>query len=244
MVENLSAEEGRRPPLRGAEVTERIKAFILQNELQPGDALPTEATLCSELGASRSSVREAIKTLSALDIVDVRHGHGTYVGKLSMAALLEGLTFKAMLSSQDDFAVLSELVEVRQLLEQGLAQSIVAAFDENLNRSLSELVDQMRLLADSGEPFVDQDRSFHLLLMQPLQNHLVGQLTTAFWDIQAIVAPLLDSTTTDVQETVDAHAEIVRAAASGDTYRFINAIADHYAPVRRQLRTQMTTAPR
>ena len=241
MTQEFAAEPPRRAPLRGAEVTERIKSYILQHHLRPGDALPTESTLCAELGASRSSVREAIKTLSALDIVDVRHGHGTYVGRLSLSALLEGLTFRAMLSTQDDFAVLSELVGVRQLLEQGLAQPIVDAFDHQLDSSLTDLVDQMRTLAARGEPFVEQDRAFHLMLMQPLQNKLVGQLTAAFWDIHALVAPLLETTATDVQDTVDAHQEIVRAAASNDTARFVTAVAAHYAPVRRQLHARMST---
>lgn len=239
MVQESIASTTGRGALRRAEVTEQIKGYILRNNLGPGDALPTETTLCAELGASRSSVREAIKTLSALDIVDVRHGHGTYVGRLSLAALVEGLTFRAKLSSQDDFAVLNELVGVRQLLEQGLAGAIIDAFDDRMNQSLSRLVAEMDSCAERGEPFVEQDRAFHLLLMEPLRNQIVSQLTAAFWDVQAIVAPLLEAPPTDVRATVAAHAAIVRAAADGSVTQFVQAIDAHYAPVRRELRAKI-----
>jgi DNA-binding FadR family transcriptional regulator len=224
-----------RPASRRQDVTEQIKAYILEHNLAPGDPLPTESTLCQALGASRSSVREAIKTLSALDIVDVRHGHGTYVGRLSLAALVEGLAFKAMLNSHDDFTVLGELIGVRQLLEQGLAGSIVEAFDDELRDGLAELVGEMHTRADRGEPFVEQDRAFHMLLMEPIGNQLVSQLTGAFWDVHAIVAPLLEPTPADTQDTADAHGAIVEAAAAGDVPGFVQAIATHYAPVRKQI---------
>jgi DNA-binding FadR family transcriptional regulator len=221
--------------LRQHEVAERIKQYILHNRLEPGDALPTEAELCDAVGASRSSVREAIKTLTALDIVEVRHGHGTYVGRLSLAALVESLTFRGLLSRADDFRVLSELVEVRQTIEQGLAGSIVAAFDEALHGELLDLADQMAEQAARGEPFIEQDREFHLLLMEPLGNELITQLTAAFWDVQAIVTREMDTTPESVRETVEAHHAIVAAAAAGDVAAFARAVEAHYAPVRRRL---------
>ncbi|MFC4059605.1 FadR/GntR family transcriptional regulator [Planomonospora corallina] len=221
--------------LRQHEVAERIKQYILQNRLGPGDPLPTEAELCDAVGASRSSVREAIKTLTALDIVEVRHGHGTYVGRLSLAALVESLTFRGLLSRADDLRVLSELVEVRQTIEQGLAGPIVAAFDESLRRELLDLADQMAERAARGESFVEQDREFHLLLMEPLGNELITQLTAAFWDVHAIVARTLEVSPESVRETVDAHHAIVRAAAAGDVAAFTRAVEAHYAPVKRRL---------
>ena len=68
-----------------------IKDYILQTHLKPGDPLPTEAQLCADLGVSRSSVREAVRTLVALDIVQVRHGHGMFVGQVSMRPMIESL---------------------------------------------------------------------------------------------------------------------------------------------------------
>lgn len=222
--------------LRQREVAERIKQYILHHRLRPGDALPTEAELRAAIGASRSSVREAIKALTALDIVEVRHGYGTYVGKLSLAALVESLSFRGLLSRSDDYQVLSELVQVRQTLEQGLASAIIPALGEDLRGELERLTDAMDERARAGETFIEQDREFHLLLMKPLGNELVTQLTAAFWDVHAIVAPTMPTTPESVRETVAAHRAIVRAASAEDLHGFAEAIAAHYAPVRRHLR--------
>lgn len=236
---SITNQSGPDPLAKGTTVTDRIKSYILQNHLGPGDLLPTEAEICKALEVSRSSVREAVKTLDALDIVEVRHGHGTYVGELSMSALVESLTFRAMLSSRDDLAALEELIDVRQMLEQGLASRIVSSFDDALHEALNDEVAEMKGLAARGESFVDQDRRFHLLLMGPLENQLIAQLTGAFWDVQSIVAPRLGASPADARTTAEAHGNIVEAAARGSVPEFIQAVAEHYEPVRRQIATQI-----
>ncbi|MDE9367296.1 GntR family transcriptional regulator [Luteipulveratus sp. YIM 133132] len=218
------------------EATERIKAYILDHRLHAGDALPTEAELMTAIGASRSSVREAIKTLSALDIVEVRHGHGTFVGRLSMSAMVESLAFRSMLSSASDYTVLADLVSIREMLEQGLAGRIIDGFDAEQERGLSTLARAMHDLAELGRPYVEEDRQFHLLLLKPLGNELVVQLTGAFWEVQSRVAPSLAVTEEDWLRTADAHVEIVAAAAARDRDRLHAAIEEHYAPVKNHIR--------
>ncbi|WP_017604767.1 FadR/GntR family transcriptional regulator [Nocardiopsis alkaliphila] len=230
MTENLLKPTPKNT-LRGHEVTEQIKNFILRNGLTSGDPLPTESELCSELGASRSSVREAIKRLSALDIVEVRHGHGTYVGRLSLNALVESLTFRGRLSSGDDLATLSELVTVRKVLEQGMGEAIIQAYDDEQHSALEALVLRMEEAAERGESFIEEDRSFHLMLLAPMNNHLVTQLTGAFWDVQAVVAPLLLTTEAEARETAAAHRAIIESARHGDLPAFVAAVAEHYAPI-------------
>src|SRR5699024_10966061 len=87
---------------RKVTTSDRIKALILAARLRPGHRRPTEGELCARLGVSRSNVSEAIRKLTTLDIVDVRPGHGTYVGQMSLDALLEALVFRGVLSPGDD----------------------------------------------------------------------------------------------------------------------------------------------
>ncbi|GEB52434.1 MULTISPECIES: FadR/GntR family transcriptional regulator [Streptomyces] len=222
------------------EVTEGIKHYILENRLRPGDPLPTEAALCEALGASRSSVREAVKTLHALDIVEVRHGHGTYVGGLSLAALVESLTFRGMLGADDDMRVMADLLEARELFERGLAERIAAGASAEYLDTLDVLVARMREQAAAdgadGAGFVEADRAFHAHFVSASGNALIGQLSVAFWDVYALVAPYLNVVGPgDGQDTVAAHQRIVDAARAGDADGLSAALADHYAPLRRRL---------
>lgn len=220
------------------EVVEGIKRYILDERLRPGDPLPTEPALCEALGASRSSVREAVKILAALDIVEVRHGHGTYVGSTSsLSALVESLTFRGLLSPDDDFQVMADLVDVRELFERGMADRIISSLDAGELDRLDSLVATMRETGvGDGHGFVAADRAFHALLVAPLGNDLIGQLSMAFWDVYTIVAPHLQGFThADEAETVAAHQNIVDAARAGDVTAFLKALGEHYAPVRRRI---------
>lgn len=214
--------------------TEAIKSLILEEELRPGDPLPTETALCERLGVSRSSVREAIRTLTSLDIVEVRHGRGTFVGGLSLDPLINGLTFRAKADAHEDLRTLREVLDVRIALDLSVAETLVSEYSGAPNAELDRLVRTMTEKAQAGELFLEEDRAFHALLLSSVDNTLISELVTAFWTIHTEVQPYLGvAPGDDIIETARAHGTMLDAVRAGDAEAYRAAVHAHYAPLRR-----------
>ena len=222
-------------PWREPSVGDRIKEYIVANHLRPGDPLPTEHELSDRLKVSRSRVREAVKTLSALDIVEVRHGYGTSAGRMSLDALVQSLAFRSMLQPDDGQHVLADLIDIRELIETSLSSLIVARLTPDAAAAMRDITSAMRAKAVRGEEFQQEDRDFHRLLVETTGNALAVQLTGAFWDVHSMAGELLGPPV-DLVETADAHVAILDAVDGGDPARVAEAIREHYIPVRRRMR--------
>lgn len=220
----------------GGDVVARIKDLILRSGLHPGDPMPTEARLVEELGVARSSVREAMRTLSSLDIVEVRHGHGTFVGRMSLAPLVDGLLFRARLNDGNDLRTLREVVQARIALDLSIGQRLVEAWrEEDLAPARAE-VERMRAAHAAGRSFAEADQAFHAAVLSKLGNELMMQLGDAFWQVHTSALPLLDvPPATDIRLTIEAHDAIVDALEAGDTAAYEKAVRAHYSPLERNL---------
>ncbi|SPT53834.1 L-lactate utilization operon repressor [Actinomyces bovis] len=224
------------PTTQSSTAMAAIKDYIIKENLGPGDPLPTESQLCTKLGVSRSSVREAVRTLVALDIVDVRHGHGMFVGQVSMRPMVESLVFRGRLNPGDDFQALRDVVQVRELLDHALAPEVVAAWKGREEPVLDQVVAEMTSLAATGSLFTEQDRTFHSMLLAPLENHLFRNLTDAFWSVHTLTVPLLGASTPEnINRTALAHAQMLAAARAGDLDAYRAAVHEHYLPLKQVL---------
>lgn len=218
-------------------VREEIKRYIVEHRLRPGDPMPTELVLCEELGVSRSSVREAMSQLHALDIVSVQQGRGTFVGDISLAPLVDSVTFRCLADHRSASAALRDIIEVRRALDIGQASAVTQAMRGRRHPDLHRLVDEMVAKASRGERFPDEDRAFHLGLQacatsNPLASNLIG----AFWDIHTAV--ITDAERPDAAGmcvTAQAHASMLEAAEAGDGPAFVEAVCAHYEPLLRVL---------
>lgn len=155
----------RRPERRlSGQIQREVMQLILDRKLRAGAPLPTEAELMEDLGVSRNSVREALKALQALDIVDIRHGYGTYVGEASLTPLVDGLTFRTLARPSDDASALAEILQVREVLEEGLIRRVAGTLSEAELDRLESVVTRMETAGQEGGPFAELDREFHELL--------------------------------------------------------------------------------
>lgn len=149
------------------EAIEQIRTLIRSGALPPGSRLPPENELAAQLGLSRNSMREAVKALEMVRVLDVRRGDGTYVTSLEPRLLLEGLGLAVDLLQ--DESVLS-VVEVRRLLEPaatGLAAERIT--DEGLAR-LEERLREMDEAGSDAERQVAADAAFHLEVFAATRN--------------------------------------------------------------------------
>lgn len=211
--------------------TTAIKDLILARGLRPGDPMLTEAELVEELGVSRSNVREAVRTLVALDILDVRHGTGTFVGKLSMRPLVDAMVFRGVMEGDANAGLLEEIVEVRQGLDQALAPRVLERLAGADAEPLKACVAEINACAERGETFGDVDRRFHLLLAKELGNGVYSQLVAAFWDIHMAITPGFPVARHDIKASAAAHERMLGAALAGDLESYRAAVSDHYDPI-------------
>nr|WP_152775445.1 FadR/GntR family transcriptional regulator [Streptomyces spongiae] len=231
-MRRMSQETGnrRRPERRvSSQIQRDVMQLILDRKLQAGAPLPTETELMEDLGVSRNSVREALKALQALDIVDIRHGYGTYVGEASLTPLVDGLTFRTLARPDDDPGALAEILQVREVLEEGLIRRVAATLSDAELDHLEAVVDRMEAAGKAGEPFPELDREFHELLYASLGNALVPQLLGAFWTVFRRVSGARGWTDDPSPElTVRRHRDIVTALRAHDVEAAQRAMADHF----------------
>lgn len=154
------------------EAIEKIKAMIVGGAIRPGDRLPGEAELAGSLGLSRNSLREAVRALALMRILDVRQGDGTYIASLSVASLVDALGF--LIDFQRDASVL-EIFEVRRILEPAATALAAATIGDDLVAELQADLDRLRPDSTVDE-FVTHDLRFHLRIAQASGNALLASL--------------------------------------------------------------------
>lgn len=209
-----------------------IMDLILHNNLAAGSPLPTEAELCSALGVGRNTLRESLKVLQALGVVEIRHGYGMFVAPTNFDALTTGLTFRGRLSLRQQGKEALELVDVRQTLESGLiGQAMTLMTEEHLAR-IEETVREMESLADQGQALAAVDSEFHRQLFEPLGNELLTHLMSVFWDVYSHIHAEAGMEATSLHATALMHREIYEAVRSGDKALASERINSHFDGIR------------
>ena len=207
------------------DVTLRIMSMIRNGELRPGDKLPSERQLAEAFGVSRVSLREGLRTLAFMKVLDVRTGDGTYVSSLDAQELVEPLTFVIELSQRTLF----ELVQARQLIEPFLAeQAALHASDDEI----AQLRGCLALMEVSGEDYpqmVESDKELHRLIAEAAQNAFLYRFITTLSALVMKRRPEFQRDKDWVPRTIKMHRAIVEAIAARDASAAKKAMVAHLA---------------
>ena len=149
---------------------DRLKDMIRSGAINPGDRLPREPDLAEALGVSRNSLREAVRALSLLRILDVRQGDGTYVTELAADTLLAALS--VVVDFHGDATVL-EILEVRRILEPAATALAATRIDEPTLAELERVLDRTTA-SSSVEELVSTDVEFHRRIAAVAGNSALG----------------------------------------------------------------------
>ncbi|MDI2033243.1 FadR/GntR family transcriptional regulator [Paenarthrobacter nitroguajacolicus] len=212
-----------------------IMELILERELEAGDPLPTESELSVALGVGRNTLRESLKVLQALGVIEIRHGFGMFVAPSNFDALADGLTFRGRLSLRHQGLEALQLVDVRQALESGLIGSSMDVMTKEQLATIEESVKQMEELAAAGENFVAADAEFHRRLFEPLNNELLINLMGVFWKVYRKIHVEIGPGNEDLAKTAAMHRDIYAAVAAGDKAAAAELLNRHFDGIRRRI---------
>jgi GntR family transcriptional repressor for pyruvate dehydrogenase complex len=202
---------GRRDPV-STEIARRLLSYLLAGNVQPGERIPSERKLAEALGVGRSVVREALKSLTLLGLVDVRQGDGTYLRGTESELLPRSVEWSLMLGQKRT----RDLVEARRYLEEVLAGLAAARRTEEDLASLRSLLGDMRAAADDPDAFVAADVAFHLRVTKAAGNETLGGVIAGIRSLlQAWISQVMHSAGSYAPSVAE-HAAVLAALEAGD----------------------------
>ncbi len=164
-------------------VIDGLKEQILNRTLRPGDRLPNELELCKVFDVSRGSLREAIKILSAMGILDLRPGVGTFVSVGDRDRIRDSLFFNLFLTYPD----IEDIIPLRHIIEQDVLELIVDNYDKNEKEraAMCSCLDEMAKLIQAGQPcdaLLENDLKFHQTMASACKNGVIALIYCSLLD--------------------------------------------------------------
>lgn len=205
------------------ELVERLVSLILDEGLKPGDRLPSERQLMARLSVGRSSLREAIKALSAVGIVEVSVGSGTFVADRANAMLTKPLSWGLLMGERNA----RDVIEARRVVEVELAGlAAERATDEEL-AVIGERLALMRVSCDDADAFLRYDLEFHLAIARAAHSQVLYHVVDTLRHILRVWFVQVFSRVEDKGLFIAQHAPIYDAIRARDPLAARQAMVSH-----------------
>lgn len=195
-----------------AEITRRLLDFLLSGTIDPGSKIPSERQLAEALAVGRSSVREAIKSLSLLGLLDVRQGDGTYLSRGGSDLLPQVIEWGLLLGEKR----VVDLLEARAEIETTVAGLAAARVEDLGAAELRRRFELMRAAAGDVPGYVDADVAFHLQIAQMSGNEVFVNLVTSLRSLLRAWASRVLEHAGETESSLAVHADIVESIVARD----------------------------
>lgn len=197
--------------------------MIRDGRLNPGDKLPPERELAEAFGVSRTSVRDAIRVLEMQGMVEPRQGDGTLVRDLSPDSLVNPLASVLGRNGR----LLTELLDVRKILEPPLAARAAAHASDADIKNLSAILDRQAEKVRRGELAIDEDTQFHYTIATAAKNSVVMRVVDVLMDLLRESRERSLQVKGRLQKSLAGHRQILGAIQSRDEAAAESAMRQH-----------------
>lgn len=226
-------------PVKKAGLTEilvsRILGLVTAGNLKAGDHLPSERNLAESFQVSRPTVREAVRALAVLGVLEIRHGGGIVVSQLSAADLLKPLTFFLTLQNTE----VDKLYDARQLIEGDIAaRAAINATPEDVDY-LESLIGDQEAATDAPAQYREVDTAFHRRLAELADNEFLARTAQSLNILGLEFRKIASETPSVISRSIEDHKAIVQALKAKNADAARAAMTAHMRNVLQSTRKSM-----
>jgi DNA-binding FadR family transcriptional regulator len=215
------------------QIVTRLQDLIRQRHLGPGDRLPSERELAQSMAVSRSSLREALRALSVMGVLEMRHGEGTFITSLEPELLVRHLGFVLSLSE----GAFDDLFAARVVVEPAIAAMAASNADDAGVARLEECLQAGLAARDDQESFLEADLQLHRIVCDMARNPILDQFMRSIATLAVASRRETVSIPGVIESSISEHIEIVAAIRARDSEAARAGMARHLERLRRQQRT-------
>jgi len=212
----------------------QIKQYIKDSELKPGDKLMSEQEISKSLGISRNTVREALKTMQGLGIIEIKPGDGMFLRPFNFDAILDNLSYSLVIDKPE----IQELLDARKALEFYFIKDAIQKSKPETISKLNEIIKEMYERVSRGIKITDLDEKFHMTLYEGVENKVLLKLIYVFWKVMNLISDQSIGKETDLQGDYLSHKKIVEHIVDRNVEKARDAIKEHFLSIEKRLKNR------
>ncbi|OIJ12402.1 transcriptional regulator [Anaerobacillus alkalilacustris] len=205
------------------EIIREINRIIQEDDLKAGDKLPSERELSDRLQVGRSSVREALRSLELLDLIETRRGEGTFIKTIGGHRLVEVLASFFLREKK----ARSDLAETRKIVEVEALRLACERINEEQISNLGRLVEQSKSCLGKGDLPVEEDYLFHKTIVEACQNRLMLNIWISLVEYSKVTIRESLSRKGRAEISVNEHEQILDGLKNRNEKKAISAMKNH-----------------